>query len=1276
MRPLNVLLLALTVSAGLEVHQARAGERGPVYPGKKWQVKRPDEVGLDAKKLKALSDYAGGFGCVVRHGYMVYTWGDAGRRKDVASAVKPVYTHFLLKAVEENKLKSIDEHVSKVEPRLNSLNKKLAYKDRKITWRHLCNQISCYGVQEQPGKAFDYSDYNMALFFDSLFLKVYSSTWKKVDGDILHPKLTRPLQCQDDPTFMAFGTGNRPGRLGISPRDFARFGLLYLRKGKWRGEQLLSAKHAALAVTSPLPVTIPRTKGKSAEMIPGQRSIGGGNNQCDHNGSYSFAWWVNGIGRDGKPNWPDVARDVYGCFGHGDIRAMVVMPSLDLIVSWNDTKIRGSKMVNHALKLLAEAVASNPKRAKQPGQSGVKAGTRRGNPGDKTAAMWQHVEWSIKDVSYSGNPFDISAVVTFSHRGSGEKHNTEMFYDGDKTWKFRFAPTQAGQWTFSTKSDVPALNGHSGTVTVKDNTNPKIKGFLANVGNKFAVQLRNASDLRGYIFNVYMSRVKFTAFLDEFGSDLGKVENIARAYFQDALANGFEIIFVHVNNNWFKFGAKKHNEHNSENPDPLTFRVLERIITTFHELGGRVHIWAWGDESRKWTPIGLPGGINGRADRRLQRYIAARLGPLPGWTMGYGFDLHEWTNEEQLNNWADFLHKHLGWQHFLSARGHRLKGPYSINSYDGFGRGVPLATTSHGPKDYQEIAEDLDGDSRRPHFYEERHSYKRSGFDLDMDGTRRLLWWESMAGGMGGFFGFYPTSPHPYPNPEQLRSHYAFWHTKNRFMLDMERANNLTGGGYVLRTISNANYVFYKEDASSIPMDLSSMAGPQPAVAIDTKKQYDEIELATLAKKEHVWNAPYRSDWAVAVGKFSDSSGAGKLVGNPVKESESGAGHIIVDPDRPQWLRRKGGGPFFMCGPGDPEDFLYRGKLEPDGTRDGDQMALINKLKGTGANCIYLMAVRSHGGDGDKTHNPFVNSDPRRGFNHKVLAQWEEWFTEMDKNGIVIYFFFYDDSARIWNTGDRVGQQERDFIHTLVDRFEHHKNLIWCIAEEYQEALSAKRVKNIAAQIRAADDYGHVIAVHKLSGLDFSEFADDPNIDQFAIQHNVSGADALHKSIVGAWKSARGRYNLNMSEAADFGTGKDARQKSWACAMGGAYVMILGMDVATTAKSDLEDCGRLVRFFESTNFYRMSPHDELKHGDTKYVLALPGDSYIAYTPQLRGKIGLRDMTAGTYELHWFDCATGKQVTQTKVNVGAGDQTWSKPRGIGNELAVYVKRIEK
>jgi len=390
-------------------------------------------------------------------------------------------------------------------------------------------------------------------------------------------------------------------------------------------------------------------------------------------------------------------------------------------------------------------------------------------------------------------------------------------------------------------------------------------------------------------------------------------------------------------------------------------------------------------------------------------------------------------------------------------------------------------------------------------------------------------------------------------------------------------------------------------------------------------------------------------------------------------------GQIIVDPQNPAWLKYNCGGPFFMCGPGDPEGFLYRGGRRADGTRDGDQMSLINKLKRTGANSIYMMAVRSHGGDGDSTENPFVDNDPAKGINPSVLDQWETWFTELDNNGIVIFFFLYDDARTLnhslWKTGNKVGEAEHRFIETLVNRFEHHRNLIWVVKEEYREGFSRKRVSRIAKLIRGADNHGHVIAVHQNHGLVF-DFADDPNVDQFAIQYNKGTADKLHKGIVTAWNNASGRYNLNMSEAARHGMGQTARKQNWAVAMGGAYVMVLGWDIANTRTSDLEDCGRLVGFMESTNFSEMSPHDELKFGGTEYVLALPGNSYIAYASTLSSDIGLKKMSAGTYDFKWYDVTNGTTLLRTDVSVRDGNQTWSKPAGIGNELAVYIKRTRE
>jgi len=350
----------LWAAAWMIVMGQPTGAAEPVWPGKTWARRPPKLAGLDEKKLKAFSKLAGGRGCVVRGGCIVHTWGDAAKRGDVASAAKVFYSHFLFKAVETRLVAALDAKAVDFEPRLAEINPKLGHKDRQITFRHLANQISCYGLAEKPAAAYAYNDWQMALFWDVLFLKAYKATYRSVDAKVFAPLLTGPIGCEDKPTMMAFGPGNRPGRVAISPRDFARFGLLYLRSGRWRGRQLIRPKHVKLATTSPLPNSIPRAGRKAAEMIPGQRSIGSTripDNQTDHMGSYSWLWWTNGVDREGKRHWPDAPTDTYGAFGHGGIRAMVVLPSVDLIVSWNDAKTRGREKENAALKLLLAAVA-------------------------------------------------------------------------------------------------------------------------------------------------------------------------------------------------------------------------------------------------------------------------------------------------------------------------------------------------------------------------------------------------------------------------------------------------------------------------------------------------------------------------------------------------------------------------------------------------------------------------------------------------------------------------------------------------------------------------------------------------------------------------------------------------------------------------------------------------------------------------------------------------------------------------------------------------------
>lgn len=328
---------------GLALISASFGAGAEVWPGTTWERASPEEAAIDSAALEAMAVFAGGRGCVVRGGKLVHIWGDAAKRGDVASAVKPWFSTFLFLAVAEGKLPGLDTPLVEFEPRLAALNPTLDHKDRNITFRHAATQTSCYGVTEVPGAAFNYCDWQMALFVDTLFGKVYGHDWDSVDGAVLQPMLTGRIGCEDGPTLSAFGEKGRRGRLGISPRDFARFGLLYLRGGRWGDQQIIPAQFARMAISEPLPPGLPRTARQVAEMLAGQRSLGSEkipNDQTDHKGGYSWLWWVNGVDREGARMWPDAPADVFCALGHKNgQRGLAVFPGLDLVVSWNDTTL-------------------------------------------------------------------------------------------------------------------------------------------------------------------------------------------------------------------------------------------------------------------------------------------------------------------------------------------------------------------------------------------------------------------------------------------------------------------------------------------------------------------------------------------------------------------------------------------------------------------------------------------------------------------------------------------------------------------------------------------------------------------------------------------------------------------------------------------------------------------------------------------------------------------------------------------------------------------------
>lgn len=478
--------------------------------------------------------------------------------------------------------------------------------------------------------------------------------------------------------------------------------------------------------------------------------------------------------------------------------------------------------------------------------------------------VWRpFVEWSFDNPSYQGNPFDLVATVTFSHTESGTSHRTEMFYAGGDTWNVRFTGTRVGLWSWQSTSDDPELDGLSGSVWM--DPNPGVNGFVAAQGDNWVF---SGTD------RAFVPQLVMYAPPDYFHNQPAVVDaDIERLMVQ----HGFSGFHIPVFCRWAQLDEERCDLVSDRDPDLRTFEALEMAIDKVHAVGGSVHLWAWGDHSRHQTPIDWDG-LNGADDQRIQRYIAARLGPLPGWTIGYGYDLDEWVVEQDLATWHDYLHQHLGWSHLL---GGRSAGPNQGTDHSGeqIYEGLDYSGYEHHRPTYDVYVAAITARPNKPTFSEDRFRVRTTHPEKDYDEpmTRRGLYHSVMAGGVANIWGHLLDSgtggdptiglSNSYEHPEWIRTHATFF--ASRFFADMERCNGLTdGAGVCLKRPDDAHFVFYQEDTSSVMLDLSSMAGEQPAVAVDTLLPYAEIDIGPLSAQQHTWSAPRASDWVIAVGNF------------------------------------------------------------------------------------------------------------------------------------------------------------------------------------------------------------------------------------------------------------------------------------------------------------------------------------------------------------------------------------------------------------------------
>lgn len=296
---------------------ASAAVAAEVWPVPEWESAKPADVGMNGAKLdevgQLLKASGAKTGLVVRHGKIVGEWYFDGADRNTKLIVYSTSKSFASTAaglvIADGKL-SLDTKVGELLPDVKPEGKKEITVRQIISMNTGVNNNKTFPMLEKkfthslyeapldfaPGTKWDYNNTGLALLAPML----KRATGKQVD-EILDEKVFRKIgigesqwswEKNEDYSLPYSG-------LHITARGLARFGLLFLRHGKWQGEQVVPA------------AWVKEATGPSQDLNP----------------EYGYLWWNNTTGK----KWPGVPKDAYAALGRAQ-NNMLLVPSLDLIV--------------------------------------------------------------------------------------------------------------------------------------------------------------------------------------------------------------------------------------------------------------------------------------------------------------------------------------------------------------------------------------------------------------------------------------------------------------------------------------------------------------------------------------------------------------------------------------------------------------------------------------------------------------------------------------------------------------------------------------------------------------------------------------------------------------------------------------------------------------------------------------------------------------------------------------------------------------------------------
>jgi CubicO group peptidase (beta-lactamase class C family) len=327
-------------------------------PGANWmQLKSPQQAGWSPEQLEKIHAYVEQIGStsamIVQHGVVVAAWGDVTRRSNLHSCRKSLLSALIGIAVAEGKIHPDDTLESLG---LDDKPPSLTPEEKQATVRDLLEARSgvyhptvyeTKGMEagkpprgsHPPGTFWYYNNWD----FNALGFLYEQATGMKI-FDAFYQRIAQPIGMQDfrprDGEYITGRDTRFPAYVfEMSARDFARFGLLYLRHGEWNGVQVIPREWVA-ASTQPYSDT--------------------------ESGGYGYLWWT-GDSASGERAEISFPKGSFWAEGHLGQYAVVV-PGLDLVVvnrvdSDLTRRTVGKREMARLVHLVVEAA---PKAAAQP----------------------------------------------------------------------------------------------------------------------------------------------------------------------------------------------------------------------------------------------------------------------------------------------------------------------------------------------------------------------------------------------------------------------------------------------------------------------------------------------------------------------------------------------------------------------------------------------------------------------------------------------------------------------------------------------------------------------------------------------------------------------------------------------------------------------------------------------------------------------------------------------------------------------------------------------